>query len=86
MVLILPEADRRSHRPSGLTTAGLQASIVALLSDEADGHPSRLHVRVLGSYVIIEGLIDDEERVPEIVALAEEVAGVGNVRVCVFRH
>lgn len=86
MVLILPEAKRGTYRPEGLATTWLQASIDALFADEADGHSSRLHIRVLGSYLIIEGLIANEERIPEIVALAEEVAGEGNVRLRIFGH
>lgn len=86
MVLILPEARGHAHAPAGLTTAGLQASIRALLENDLGGDHSRLHVRILGSYVIIEGLIENEDSIGEIVALAEGVAGAGNVRLRVFRH
>jgi hypothetical protein len=86
MVLIMPEMRSHAHSPSGLTTAGLQASIRSVLESGDQGDLSRLHVRILGSYVIIEGLVESEESIPEIVALAEGVAGAGNVRLRVFSH
>jgi hypothetical protein len=86
MVLILPEARGHAHCPAGATTAGLQSSIEHMLANDCEGDMSRVHVRILGSYVIIEGLIEDEESIPEIVAIAEGVAGRGNVRLRLFRH
>ena len=86
MVLILPEARGQTYCPNGATTAGLQASIEHSLANGIDGDMSRVHVRVLGSYVIIEGLIENEDSIPDIIGIAENVAGVGNVRLRVFRH
>lgn len=86
MVLIMPEMRSHARSRAGLTTAGLQASIRNILESGEQGDLSRLHVRILGSYVIIEGLVESEDSIPEIVALAEGVAGAGNVRLRVFCH
>ncbi len=86
MVLILPEARGYSHCPAGSTTAGLQASIRSVLENDFGDDLSRLSVRILGSYVIIEGLVESDVSMDEIVAVAEAIAGRGNVRLSVFRH
>nr|WP_316654690.1 hypothetical protein [uncultured Gellertiella sp.] len=86
MVLILPEAHSHSHSADGSTTAGLLSSIQAALAMGCDADMSRVTLRILGSYVIIEGLIPDYNCVQTIADIAEDIAGKGRVSIRLFQQ
>lgn len=84
MVLILPEAASGKHSPAGSTTAGLRASIEHALAMGCNEDMSRVTVRILGSFVVIEGLISQEDCLDQIMEIAEDIAGKGMVSVRLF--
>lgn len=86
MVLILPEAASRRYCPEGATTAGLVSSIQHALASGCDADLSRVTVRTLGSIVVIEGLIENEDCIDRIVEIAEDIAGNGHVSIRLFRQ
>ncbi|MBB4067193.1 hypothetical protein [Gellertiella hungarica] len=86
MVLILPEAQPEAYCPDGATASGLLASIRTALAAECEEDVSRVSIRILGSYVIIEGLVPDDDSVTRIRTIAEDIAGAGYVRLRLFRQ
>ncbi len=51
-----------------------------------DADMSRVTLRILGSYVIIEGLIPDYNCVQTIADIAEDIAGKGRVSIRLFQQ
>ena len=86
MVLILPVSQPDRYCPPASTTAGLLASIRNALSAGCDEDMSRINVRILGSYVIIEGLVSSEDCVDTIREIAEDIAGKDYVSLRLFRQ
>lgn len=86
MVLILPEAHTEFYSPAGATTSGLLASIRAALAMECSPEADSVSVRVLGTFVVLEGLVPDDDCIARIHAVAEDIAGTGKVRLCLFRQ
>lgn len=86
MVLIMPEILPDQYGPKGASAEGLVASVRAALQAECAESVEGVSVRMLGSYVIIEGLVPDDDGISRIRAIAEDIAGSGRVRVCLFRQ
>lgn len=86
MVLILPEMQSDTNGPQGAASSGLLASIETALRSECGGDAELVTVRVLGSYLILEGLVPSEECIGRIQMIAEDIAGPGTVHLRLFRQ
>ena len=86
MVLILPEVQSEPFGPKGAAAAGLVAAIRAAVLAECGEEAEAVTVRLLGTYIILEGLVPNEDAVWRIRAIAEEIAGAGSVQARLFRQ
>lgn len=84
MVLILPEAHGRGYCPDGAALAGLQASLQHAILSGCDEDLAHINIRLLGPYVIIEGLVNEHRNIERIRDIAEAIAGKGRVRLGLF--
>lgn len=86
MVLILPETQPDPYGPQGAASSGLLASIETALRSECGEEAEHVTIRVLGGYIILEGLVPNEECLTRIRSIAEDIAGPGTVHVRLFRQ
>ncbi len=86
MVLILPEAHSNPYCPRGAASSGFLASIRAALQTSCGADADGVSIRILGSYVILEGLVPSDECVARLREVAEDIAGTGYVRLRLFRQ
>lgn len=86
MVLILPETQPDPYGSQGAAASGLLASIETALRCECGEEAAHVTVRFLGGYVILEGLVPNEECLSRIRAIVEDIAGPGSVHLRLFRQ